>query len=328
LRRLVTLGIGAVPVAVLVVLYLGRREAVSGSTRIGVFELARDIVTLRPALASMAKLEVLPALLLGLTVIGLALYTLWRLAPRRFRDPSHAWLVATLAAIAVYFVMPDSIGDGGQISARLILFVVMAAVLWFAWFEYRRTVLAVVVTLSLVATGVLTALHVPKYVGFNRDIKEFVSADDQLPDGSTVLALNFVQAQDSVPGLTQSKWTRPVIQNLGYVVDARNVVDLSHFDGQLSYFITQFRDEVNPFHFIGFDRNWLADSPPHVNILDYETQTGGRGRIDYIVTWGEDQASDAVRSDPDYASVRSQLDSAFELVYTSSRGHAKLYRHR
>jgi hypothetical protein len=251
-----------------------------------------------------------------------------RFAPRRLRDPSHAWLVATLAAIVVYFATPETIGDGGQISARLILFLVMAAILWFAWFDYRRQVLAVVVAVSLVAGGALTLLHVRKYVGFDRDIKEFTSVGDQLPDGSTVLALIFVQANQDVPGFTTSRWTSPVFQDLGYVVDERNVVDLSHFNGQYSYFITQFRDEVNPFHFIGFDRNWLADSPPHVDILDYDTKTGGKGKIDYVVTWGQDQALDSVKSSPLYADVANQLAAEYELVATSSRGHAKLYRHR
>lgn len=325
-RRLVMLGVGTIPVIVLVAIYATRRTSVSGTSRLGLKALAQDLVTLRPALASMARLEVGPSLLIGLTVIGLAAFTLWCYAPRLLRDPSHAWLVATLAAVAVYFIAPDSIGDGGQISARLILFVVMAAVMWFAWFDYGRRVLAVIVALSLVATAGLTVLHVPKYVGFNRDIGEFTSVTDQMPNGSTVLALNFVQAQDSTSGLTSSKWTRPVIQDLGYVVADRNVVDLSHFDGGLSYFITQFRDDVNPFHFIGFDRNWLADSPPHVNILDYETKTGGKGKIDYIVTWGEDQATDATRSSPLYDDVRSQLASGYRLVATSSRGHAKLYQ--
>jgi hypothetical protein len=327
-RRLFTLAAATAPIVVLVLAYLSRRESVSGVLRIGPFQLVRDLITMRPAIASLDHREVWPSLLVGLTVIALAVYTLWRFSPRRLRDPRHAWLVATVAAVVVYFVAPDSIGDGGQISARLLLIIVMTAVLWFAGFTYDRRVLAAIVALPIIAAGTLTALHVPKYRAFDRDIQEITDFGDQMPRGSTALALIFVQAQDDVPGFATSEWTGPVFQSIGYLVAERDIVDLSHFNAGLSYFVTQYRDDVNPFDFIGYGKNWLADSPPHVDLLNYDTATGGKGHIDYVITWGEDQAPDNVRANPDYASVRSQLGAGYELVATSSRGHAKLYRHR
>jgi hypothetical protein len=327
-RRLSALAVATIPLVLLILVYLGRRNGVSGILRIGPLQELKDLITMRPALASLAHAEIYAALLVGLTFIGIALYTLLRLAPHRLRHPSHAWLVATLAAIAAYFVTPDSIGDGGQISARLILIVVMTAMLWFAVFRYSRIMLAVIVVLSLVATGALTALHIPKYVAFNRDVNEFTSVGSQIPPGSTALSLIFVQSEDQLPGFASSFSTGPLFQSMDYLVAERNIVDLSHFNGGLSYFITQYRSDVNPFTYIGHGQNWLADSPPNVDLLDYSALTQGKGQLDYVITWGEDQAPASVKASPKYNEVRAQLAQGFELVATSDRGHAKLYRRR
>lgn len=326
-RRSASLG-AAVPVAVLIGLYIVRQPTETGTDRLAFTTLAKSLVTLRPALASMDRREAALSLLVGLTLIGLALTTLWRLAPRRLRDPSHGWLVATIAVVAVYFVVPDRIGTGTQINARVSLFVVMAAVLWLAGFKHSKRVTAIFVGLSLVAAAGLTVLHVPKYVAFDRDLREFASVGGQIPRGATVVPVYLVPPGETHPGLAASRWTRPVIQASGYLVAEHDIVDLSQFNGAFSYFITQFRPEVDPFRFIGRGRNWLGDSPPEVDLLGYETATGGRGRIDYVIVWGDAQASVAVTSSAAYRSLHDQLARGFELVYTSARGHLQLYRHR
>ena len=75
----------------------------------------------------------------------------------------------------------------------------------------------------------LTILHLPKYVGFNRDLREYAEAGAHMTKGSTVLPINLAFPATHVPGLESSGSIRPVIQASGYLVANEGVVDLSHF---------------------------------------------------------------------------------------------------
>ncbi len=65
---------------------------------------------------------------------------------------------------------------------------------------------------------------------------------------------------------------------------------------------------------------------PDVDVTRYHAKTGGT--VDYVITWGFDQAPESVRNSPEATSVQRQLADAYDLVYTSERGLLKLYKLR
>lgn len=230
--------------------------------------------------------------------------------------------------LALYVAVPDKVGQGGNISARLSLFVLLGLVLWLAHLPLASVTSIAVVAVSLVVAAGLTVSHLPAYAAFNDDLRDFTSVAAHLPEGATVVPLSFVASADDHPGLAHSSWTRPLIQATGYLVAQRHVVDLSHFQARYDYFITQFRPPVDPFATIGKGREWLSDTTPDVDLLADPSRPPGDGTIDFVLVWGLSAASPAVVADPATRSVMHQLDAAYDLVYTSPRGLAQLYRHR
>jgi hypothetical protein len=327
-RRWVALAAAAAPSLVLLAAYLATHESGGATQRRSLPQLVVALVTLKPALASFDPKERLPTTLLGLTVIVLVAVVAWRHLPRRVADARHAWLIGLIGLLAAYVVVPDRLGSASDISARISIFLLFVAVLWLAHLPIDRRTIAVVVSVSLLVTAGLTAAHVRSYRDFDRDLKDFDSVVAALPAGATVVPVSFVRAEDDHPGLARSAYTRPVIQATGYLVAERGVVDLSHFQGELDYFITQFRRELDPFATIGRGHQWVADVPPNVDLLGYEAATDGRGRIDDVLVWGRADASPDVLGTPAAVAVLDQLREGYELVFTSPGGHAELYRRR
>lgn len=319
-RALGRIALCAAPGLALLAAYVATRDHGSGTSRLSLRELATGLVTMRPVLASFGRVDQLGGVLVAATAGIAFLYSVRPSAFRAVARAGGAWLACAVAILVLYVAVPDRIGDGGNISARLSLFGLLAVVLFLAHAPRNNAARAAVVGASLVAAALITTAHIFGYVGLNRDIAELTSVASHLPSGATVVPLNATQGQGGVPGLTTSLWTRPLIQATGYLVAERRVVDLSHFQARYDYFVTQFRSNVDPFATIGRGTSWLGQSPPDVDLLGYSAQTGGAGRIDFVLVWGP---VDALSAD-----VRAQLDERYELVFRTARGHATLFRSR
>ena len=63
-------------------------------------------------------------------------------------------------------------------------------------------------------------------------------------------------------------------------------------------------------------------------MLDYPKLTNGKGSIDYVIVWGANVAGADVLKSPEVQSIDEQLATAYDLVFTSSRGHLQLYKLR
>jgi hypothetical protein len=328
LRRLLWLGAAAVPFLVLFVAFSAPSSDGSAGIRfVPSTQLITDLFTFTGVIVSMDGVERLFSTLFALVLGGLALFFLLR-APRRLASPAHAWLAASLVALVTYFLAPTAVGDGDNINPRVLIFVAIATIMWFATFPLSRRTTAVVVGSALVISSGLTVLHIPKYSGFDRDQREYAEAGDHIPAGSTMIAVNLTIPTEERPGLTHSIAMRPVIQAAGYLVAERDVVDLSHFMGKHAWFIPVFRPEMNPFETIGRGSNWLADTTPDLDILGYPEATEGRGSVDFVLVWGANVAPDEVTSSPEVQDLFAQLDSGYDLAFTSSRGHVQLYELR
>jgi hypothetical protein len=292
-------------------------------------ELVKSMVTLRLVLASYRRVEQAFGVVALLAFVGPALVCLWRWTPRGLRDARNGWLACVLAAIVLYLVVPDAIGSGTGISARILVFALFALALWLAQFPLPRRTAAAMVAGSLLATAGLTAAHLGSYKDFNRELRAYTSVRSQLPKGATVVPVFFADSAGDDPGLASSVWVRPVLQATGYLMADRRVVDLSHYQGQFDYFITRFRPCVDPLRTIGRGREWIADVPPDVDLLRYTERTGGVGHIDYVLVWGRAVASRAALTSRPGRSLLAQLRSGYDLVYRSpGRGLAELYRSR
>jgi hypothetical protein len=150
-----------------------------------------------------------------------------------------------------------------------------------------------------------------------------------LRPGATLVPLNFVQDSDPPPGMQYSKSARPTLQASGWLMAERHVVDLSHFEAYLQFFPIAFRNGVNPKASIGKGKIWIDQSPPNVQLVGKDTAPGHPGSVDYVLVFGLDQASPAVRHAPATKRVLAQLEQGYKRVAVSKpRGLVQVYERR
>ncbi len=103
----------------------------------------------------------------------------------------------------------------------------------------------------------------------------------------------------------------------------KGLVDFMNYEACVGYFPVVFRPRFQPFVHIG-RKGEFGTEGPNVDFLTYPERTGGR--VDYVLVWG---APREVHDPEAAASVRRQLDAAYDLVFTSRpRGLMRLYRRK
>ena len=303
-------------------------EVEDASVRQTLRDLIVNLITLQQAVMAYDRLEKVAGLLVVAAVGVLVLIAVLRAMPRTWRDPSIGLLAAVGVVVGLYLVLPDgTTRGGGDVTARLVVLVYLTILAWLAQYVLPRRALVLAAVAGLAASMLLTAVRVPRYVEFEDEISEFLSIAPHIERHSTVVPVNLAQASDEATDLTTTDRVRPTLALTGWLMAERQVVDLSHFEAWYEVNPPLFHSEVDPFDTIGQGPQWIDQSPPVVDLLRYEAETGGAGQIDYVLVFGRVAASDHVLEHPHTAALDMQLEEAYELVATSSPdGLVELYR--
>ena len=245
---------------------------------------------------------------------GLAVWALLR--------ARREWLAVFLVFVALLLVMPTNVGVGGFLDQRLMLFPFFAVILWLAASEppawLRRGIRIAAVGLSLTLLGLLWN----RWRVIDGYLAEYLSVEEQLPEGSTLLSLSYSHFGTAKDGSELSYRVQPFVHAVSHVTAAKPVVDLRLYSATYEKtFPLHYRPELNPYHHIS-QGYWSERIPPWVDFLTYPKRTGGR--VDYVLIW----QLPAEWRNPAVRSVRRQLRTRYERVWTSPRGHAVLYRWR
>ncbi|MBM4036934.1 MAG: hypothetical protein FJ290_00340 [Planctomycetes bacterium] len=302
------------PAAVLLVSFTSRQ---GGATLRAPSLRELVLLAVRP-LFSFTMAEAGLSVLVTCLFAGLAAVTL---ATRQRRSDGFA--VAALLAVVVYLVAPKAFSGGSFIPPRLTLYPFFLAILWLGAHEHARWVRraakvgATGITLALL--GILTV----KYAELNRDLEEYLSVEPLIEANSTVLPISYAHRGITPDGRLQTQKICTFAHPAAYIASRKGLVDFMNYEACVGYFPVLFRPKFQPFVHIG-RKGEFGTEGPNVDFLTYPERMGGR--VDYVLVWGAPRGEhDAAAA----ASVRRQLDAAYDLVFTSRpRGLMRLYRRK
>ncbi len=285
-------------------------------------DLLRRLLFLH-VLVSYDRVELVPSVACAALLFGLALLRLagrHRLAPAARGDEL---LAAVAVLVALYFVLPASLGGGGYLNPRLQLWAVLLALVWLggeAWSgQQQRTITVAAGTFGLA----LILMQGMAYRRLNPYLEEFASIEPWLPADSTVLPLSFVEQEWRLRDASFSGYkVRPFEHALGYLACRKPIVDLTEYQADQGYFPIRYRADVNPYRSLVPEEGVVEDA---LATIDWQAYEARGGLVDYVLLWGRTASSPW----PGEGAFLDRLAADFEPVFSSRpRGLAELYRRR
>jgi len=318
-RRLGPPLVAWLPALLLMALYVA--DHLQGpSTRLSAWVLAKQLAALYSLVALDFEAVWLSAALAGLfgLLAGWQLVRrLRRRGPLTFRD---GLLLVPLLCTAAYFAAPNQTVGGALVNQRLNLLPFLALLFWLAAFAWpagaRRWIQAAAATVSLA----LLALTCLGYARLQPYLEEYRSAAGRVAPGRTLLAVAFAPQGEAPDGRPLSFRTRPFLHADSGSAAERLFISLTLNQANEDYFPVMYRPEVNPFR-QGAILGPLEVEPPVVDPLGYTVRTGRT--VDYVLLWQGDR-----RQGPAADRLFAQLAAAYEPVFESAQGNARLFRLR
>jgi len=241
----------------------------------------------------------------------------------RWNEPG--FLIATGVLLLCYMVVPDYIGDGADVPARIALYAFVFSLFWIS----RRAVPrwaqgAGVIAATLVVVG-LMLVRIPSHAVLDEDIREYLSGEAVIEPGSTVLPMWLTDIEEGRGPGGGGRIVRPLVELAGEMTADGDVVDLHHLPAALDlalfrfapgYDIRETTDEGEPSPF--------TFGPGMVDIEEFEGSGGGR--VDYIWLWGRSVADPELLESDRARRTLALIDDAYELVFVSEpRGLLEVY---
>jgi hypothetical protein len=262
--------------------------------------------------------------LLAASILVIVVTTGWANRSRLRDRPGFG--LAVLVLTVAFLLVPDYIGEGAEVPARLAVYAFILTMFWVTqrqipvWAGRLGRTAAVVVVIGL------TMLRLPTHAVLDEEMEEYLSGRDVIASGSTVLPLWMTDIDAGQGPGGDGRVARPLIELAGVLTNRGDVVDLHHLTGSLE--LTLFRwapgydirdtatEETLPFVF----------GPGMVDIARYEEM--GDGRVDYVYLWGRKVADPDMMASDRARDVLAQIQSGYALVFTSDGGMLEVYAAR
>jgi hypothetical protein len=279
------------------------------------------------ALVSFDRRELLITGAVSVVVVVAVAGALLARRTRRLR-PVDGWLAASALATALFFLTPDSVADGAQLTDRLALYPFFTALLWLghAAVPARRVRAVALVLVGLFLAG--STFRLVKYRQLDGYLAEYLSAAPHVAEGSTILPLTFApfgpREGGAIDGRKLISYRVQVFQHVnGWIATERGGIDLDNSQAHTSHAPLRWRPELDPFTLMNTRSFGMEAEPPCVELWTYPALGGA---IDYVLVWG---ATEPAAHDECGGAVLSELGRDYERVFTSEpRGMVALYRPR
>ena len=325
LRRALSTGLYALPAIGLLGFFLVHQPK-PFAYRPSLFDYVKHFASLY-ALVSFDRRELFITGAVAVVVVVAVVGALLARSARRFR-PVDGWLAASALATVLYFLTPDSVADGAQLTDRLALYPFFTALLWLghAAVPVRRVRAVALALTALFLAG--TAFRFVKYRQLDSYLAEYLSAAPHVADGSTILPLTFApfgpRERGAIDGKKLLSYRVQVFQHVnGWIATEREGIDLDNSQAHTRHAPLRWRPELDPFTLMNTRPFGMEAEPPCVELWTYPALGG---RIDYVLVWG---ATEAAAEDECGGAVLSELRRDYERVFVSEpRGMLELYRPR
>lgn len=317
-KRLVPVIVISILPAILVLLFVTRGTGaplqLSTNWRVALLILVRMNV-----LVALDERDFIFAAVLLASLAGLFLYQLYR----KLRTREFAVWDGWLAVLAVYFVffmlVPGSVAGGSFVKQRVVMFLVFALLFWLA----AQTLAAVVK--SAVAIGVavwvigLMVIRLDAQRELAAQLQDLYTVTTHIEPHSTILPLTLASRIEPDETSTQLSRIRVLLHGVGYVSAVRQLINLTNYEARTDYFPFRYRSEVDPAPYF----TKIATGAPKLRLDEYERATNVR--VDYILLLLEDASfEESFQASPQ---LLAQLEQNYTQIFTSSSGHARLFRH-
>jgi hypothetical protein len=229
--------------------------------------------------------------------------------------------------LPVYLMMPNVAAGGSWISTRLTLYPYLLLILWLGAQRLARLPTLALQAAGAVAALAILALHFAAYRQLNPYLDDYASVAAHIDRDATLLPICLSENGHDRSGGVLSPRVKLFRQASGYLAAERDLIDLSNYEAITTYFPLRFRPELDPRKTLyALEPEEDAPLPPPM-ILDYANRTHGQGRIDYVLVWDMRERPATLATQPTDALWRD-LATAYDLIYTSPRQFARLYRLR
>jgi hypothetical protein len=252
---------------------------------------------------------------------ALVLLVLFGKIKRREWSKWDGLLLLPLGLLAVYFKAHDDVSLHFYIPHRVMLYLFLTLLLWLAGQPMARKVRWIAAPLAMVLSLGFVASHAMKYRQFAPQLREFVSAGDQIRRNSTFLPLIFSPRGCDSAGKAISIDVSPFYMASGYIAVAREAVDLRNYEADTDHFPVRFWPKVNPYTHLVVGKGWLVIPPE----IDLEQFRRAGGEADYILVWG---VTEGMRKNPGTVAIYEQIYSGYERVELKGARWTELWKRR
>ncbi len=230
--------------------------------------------------------------LLGMIYAGvifvLAVRVLQGQAAKRSSKGSGPLLFASLALMAIYFVVPTESMGGTLILARYIDLIFVAMVLWLATTPIEANVRRGTTLAMLVYCLALPLIRLPDYLEISDYRTAYLDAGRKAVSAGQTILNPTIGPTLSFDGTGTAKWIVNPMQHIAaYLAIEKNGVLLNIRQAHSVHFPLRYREHLDPYFHLSQDGEEvaLAQVPPRIDLQGYLTRTGAR--VDYVIFWGE-----------------------------------------
>jgi hypothetical protein len=230
-------------------------------------------------------------------LVALIVLTLIR---RHWRwNEGDAFIILTMAIIAVYLRAPNATSGGTMVLERMALFVVLSPLAWFAPRLPRRATTVFVVLFAMVSIG-YTGYLVRRYRGLSRRTRELIEAAAPLGRNTTVLPL----VRDVRP---RGSNVAALAHAIDYTILEKGDVNIADYEAALGYFPVKFRLGV-----LLPEALALQSQSSGIDLAPFTT------RAEYLFTWHL----------PAETQLRSEIDKYYDDIGGGEGGRVYRVRRR
>lgn len=223
-------------------------------TRLPVMQLLDDLLHSRMLIMYNYDAEKNVALIF---TILLAVLTVYGLIKRSVQQWQKTFLLLMLSALALVFILPDSLASGGILSVRLVQWFFLC---WCIWLVSLRISPAV-----SMASGIFAAVfslyillhHYPVQKSLSEEATVIIEARQSLPENAVILPLNY-----------SPNWLHSNM--ICYLGALHNSVVLDNYEATQHHFPIVWKQNMDPEIHLG---NHVSSSRPCVRIKESEQRT-------------------------------------------------------